>query len=137
MRSLRHEGGRSMTERRWASVMSAVVAVLIGTLTMAGCATDKGPAQAAIAAAETAVSSTLAEASKYLPDEVRSLQAGLTAAKEKFNKGDYAAATTEAKAVADKGGDLAEAIAKGSGVKAKAAEVMTTLGMPVPDALKG
>ena len=203
-----------MTERRWASVMSAVVAVLSGTLTMAGCATDKGPAQAPIAAAETAVSSTLAEASKYVPDEVRSLQAGLTAAKEKFNKGDYAAATTEAKAVADKasqvasaasarkaeltksweslnagmprvvesiksrvdilsqskklpanmtadklaaaksglgeitqqwtaateaykGGDLAEAIAKGSGVKAKAAEVMTTLGMPVPDALKG
>ena len=203
-----------MTERRWARVMSAVVAVLSGTLTMAGCATDKGPAQAPIAAAETAVSSTLAEASKYVPDEVRSLQAGLTAAKEKFNKGDYAAATTEAKAVADKasqvasaasarkaeltksweslnagmprvvesiksrvdilsqskklpanmtadklaaaksglgeitqqwtaateaykGGDLAEAIAKGSGVKAKAAEVMTTLGMPVPDALKG
>jgi len=32
-----------MTERRWARVMSAVVAVLIGTLTMAGCATGQGP----------------------------------------------------------------------------------------------
>ena len=36
-----------------------------------------------------------------------------------------------------KGGDLADAITKGTGVKAKAAEVMATLGMPVPDALKG
>ena len=203
-----------MIERWWANVMRAFVGGLIATLTMTGCATDKGPAQAAIAAAETAVNSTLAEASKYVPDQAQSLQAGLTAAKEKFNKGDYAAAGTEAKAVADKagqvataasarkaelaksweslnagmpkvvesiksrvdilsqskklpanmtadklaaaksglgeitqqwtaateaykGGDLADAIAKGSGVKAKAAEVMTTLGMPVPDALKG
>jgi len=203
-----------MIERWQASVMRAFVGILVGALTVAGCATDKGPAQAAIAAAETAVNSILADASKYVPDQARGLQAGLTAAKEKFTKGDYAAASTEAKAVADKasqvaaaasvrkaeltksweslnagmprvvesiksrvdilsqskklpanmtadklaaaksglgeitqqwtaateaykGGDLAEAIAKGSGVKAKAAEVMTTLGMPVPDALKG
>lgn len=91
-----------MIERWWASVMSAFVVVLVGMLAMAGCATDKGPAQAAIAAAETAVNSTLAEASKYVPDQVQSLQAGLTSAKEKFNKGDYAAASTEAKAVAGK-----------------------------------
>jgi len=203
-----------MIERWQVSVMRAFAGILIGTFTMAGCATDKGPAQAAIAAAETAVNSTLADASKYVPDQARSLQAGLTAAKEKFDKGDYAAASAEAKAVADKasqvataasvrkaeltksweslnagmprvvesiksrvdilsqskklpanmtadklaaaksglgeitqqwtaateaykGGDLAEAIAKGTGVKAKAAEVMTTLGMTVPDALKG
>jgi hypothetical protein len=35
------------------------------------------------------------------------------------------------------GGNLADAIAKGTVVKTKAAEVLTTLGMPVPDALKG
>jgi hypothetical protein len=34
-------------------------------------------------------------------------------------------------------GNLADAIAKGTAVKTKAAEVLTTLGMPVPDALKG
>src|SRR5262245_1724158 len=109
MRSPRHEGGRPMIDRWRASVMSAFVGILIGTLTTAGCATDKGPAQAAIAAAEAAVDSTLAEASKYVPDQARSLQAGLTAAKEKFNKGDYAAAGTEAKAVADKAGQVATA----------------------------
>jgi len=96
-----------MIERWWA--MSAFVAVLIATGTLGGCATDKGPAQAAIAAAETAVNSALAEASKYLPDQARSLQAGLAAAKEKFDKGDYAAAISEAKAVADKAGQVASA----------------------------
>src|SRR5215475_10249420 len=98
-----------MIERWWASVTSAFVGVLIATVTMTGCATDKGPAQAAIAAAETAVNSTLAEASKYVPDQAQSLQAGLTAAKEKFNKGDYAAASTEAKAVAEKANQVATA----------------------------
>src|SRR5215813_1493430 len=202
-----------MIARWWTSVTSAFVMFLITTLTVAGCATDKGPAQAAIAAAETAVNSTLAEASKYVPDQAKSLQAGLTAAKEKFNKGDYAAASTEAKAVVDKanqvataasarkaelakswetlsagmprvveaikgrvdilsqskklpanmtadklaaaksglgeitqqwtaaneaykGGNLVDAIAKGAVVKTKAADVLTTLGMPVPDALR-
>jgi hypothetical protein len=36
-----------------------------------------------------------------------------------------------------KGGNLVDAMAKGASVKTKAAEVLTTLGMPVPDALKG
>jgi hypothetical protein len=38
---------------------------------------------------------------------------------------------------AAKGGNLVDAIAKGTSVKAKAADVLTTLGMPVPDALRG
>src|SRR5262245_59979250 len=98
-----------MIERWWANVMSAFVGSLIATLTMTGCATDKGPAQAAIAAAETAVNSTLAEASKYVPDQAQSLQAGLATAKEKFSKGDYAAASAEAKAVTDKASQVAAA----------------------------
>ena len=36
-----------------------------------------------------------------------------------------------------KGGNLTDAITKGSAVKTKAAEVLTMLGMPVPEALKG
>jgi hypothetical protein len=36
-----------------------------------------------------------------------------------------------------KGGNLMDAITKGSVVKTKAAELLTMLGMPVPDALKG
>ena len=38
---------------------------------------------------------------------------------------------------AHKGGNLLDAITKGSAVKTKAAELLTMLGMPVPDALKG
>ncbi|HSF02544.1 MAG TPA: hypothetical protein VLA62_06020 [Solirubrobacterales bacterium] len=36
-----------------------------------------------------------------------------------------------------KAGNLVDAVAKGTEVKKKAAEVLATLGMPVPDALKG
>jgi hypothetical protein len=202
-----------ITDRWWASVITLSVAILIGAMIM-GCATDKGPAEAALAAAETAVNSAVAEASKYVPDQARSLQAGLTAVKEKFSKGDYAAVISEAKALAGKakdlasaasarkieltqtwetlnagvpkvveaikgrvdvlsqskklpanmtadklataksglgeitqqwtaaieaykGGDLMDAITKGTAVKTKAAEVLAVLGMPVPEALKG
>jgi ribonuclease D len=199
--------------RWWAGVITLGVAVLVGVLIM-GCATDKGPAEAALAAAETAVNAAVAEASKYVPDQAKSLQAGLATVKEKFSKGDYAAATSEATALAAKakdvasaaaakkteltqtwesmsagmpkvveaikgrvdtlsqskklpanmtadklataksglgeitqqwtaateaykGGSLTDAITKGTAVKAKAAEVLTLLGMPVPEALKG
>lgn len=203
-----------ITNRWWANVVSFGVAVVISASTMAGCATDQGPAAAAIAAAETAVSSTVTEASKYVPDQAKGLQAALTAVKEKFSKGDYTAASSEAKALTDKanqvataaaakkaeltktweslnagmpkvveaikgrvdilsqskklpanmtadklaaaksglgeitqqwtaatdaykGDNLMDAIAKATSVKTKAAEVLTTLGMPVPDALRG
>jgi hydroxyethylthiazole kinase-like sugar kinase family protein len=36
-----------------------------------------------------------------------------------------------------KGGNLLDAITKATAVKTKAAELLTMLGMPVPDALKG
>ena len=202
-----------ITNGWWAGVITLGAAILMGIL-IVGCAMDKGPAEAALAAAETAVNSTVAEASQYVPDQAKSLQAGLATAKEKFSKGDYAAATSEATALAAKakdvasaaaakkteltqswesmtagmpkvveaikgrvdtlsqskklpanmtadklataksglgeitqqwtaateaykGGNLADAITKGSAVKTKAAEVLTMLGMPVPEALKG
>jgi hypothetical protein len=200
--------------RWWKSVITCWVAILVAVSAMAGCATDKGPAEAAIAAAEAAVNAAVGEASTYLPERAKSLQAGLAALKEKFSKGDYTAAMTDAKALTDrakevaaaasakkaelaktwenlsagmprvvetikgrveilsqskklpanmtkdklasaksglgeitqewtaateaaKGGNLVDAIAKGTSVKAKAADVLTTLGMPVPDALRG
>jgi hypothetical protein len=201
------------TDWWWASVITCV-AVLASLAAMGGCATDKAPAQAAIAAAEAAVNAAVADASTYLPDQAKSLQASLAAVKEKFGKGEYTAAMNDAKALADrakevaaaaaakktelakaweslsagmpkvvetikgrveilsqsrrlpanmtadrlaaaksglgeitqqwtaaneayKGGNLVDAIAKGTFVKTKAADVLTTLGMPVPDALKG
>jgi len=194
------------------SLIALTVAVLVTLLI--GCSTSKGPAEAALAAAQSTVDSVVAEASKYVPDQAQSLQAQLTALKDKFSKGDYDAVTSEAKALAikakdvasaaaakktaltqtwaamsdgmpkvveaikgrvdilsqskklppnmtadklataksslgqiteqwtaateaHKGGNLLDAITKGSAVKTKAAELLTMLGMPVPDALKG
>jgi hypothetical protein len=203
-----------MTTDRWANAITRSVTVLTALLFLAGCAADQGPAQAAVAAAEAAVNLAMTEASKYIPDEAKSLQAALAAVKEKLGKGDYAAVTGEATALADKakavaaaaaarkaeltktweslnagmpkvvdaikgrvdilsqskklpanmtadklasaksglgeitqqwtaateaynGGNLMDAIAKGTAVKTKAASVLTTLGMPVPDSLRG
>ena len=203
-----------MTTDRWrASLICLGAALLLSAPILAGCASDKGPAEAAIKAAEEAVSATVAEASKYVPDQAQSLQAALAAIKEKFAKGDYTAALADTKSLTDKtkevasaasakkaeltkgwenlsagmpkvldaikarvdilskskklpanltaekfasaksglaemtqqwtaatesanGGKLMDAITKGTAVKTKAAEVLTTLGMPVPDALK-
>ena len=194
------------------SVVASVMAVLLAFL--GGCASNKGPAEAALTAAQSAVDAVVAEASKYVPDQAQSLQAQLAALKDKFGKGDYEAVVTDAKALAGKakevasaaaakkteltqtwtsmsdgmpkvveaikgrvdilsqskklpanmtadklasvksglgemtaqwtaateaykGGNLTDAITKGSAVKTKAAELLTMLGMPVPDALKG
>ena len=195
------------------SVIVSMAAVLVALL-LVGCASNKGPAEAALAAAQSAVDSVVAEASKYVPDQAQSLQAQLTALKDKFGKGEYEAVVTDAKALASKakdvasaaaakktqltqtwssmsdgmpkvveaikgrvdilsqskklpanmtadklasvksglgevtqqwtaateaykGGNIMDAITKGSAVKTKAAELLTMLGMPVPDALKG
>ena len=67
------------------SVIALTVAVVIALLT--GCASNKGPAEAALAAAQSAVDSVMAEASKYVPDQAQSLQSQLTALKDKFGKG--------------------------------------------------
>ena len=203
-----------MTTDRWTRAITRGMALLVVLVTLGGCATNKAPAEAAIAAADAAVKSAVADARAYVPDQATSLEASLAAVKEKFNKGDYTTATTEAKALTDrardvasaatakktemaktweslsvgmpqvvetikgrvdilsqskklpadmtadklaeaksglseitqqwteateaaKGGNLTDAIAKGTLVKAKAADVLTTLGMPVPDALRG
>jgi hypothetical protein len=204
----------AMTTDRWARTIVGGAAVFVVLVTLAACATNKAPAEAAIAAAETAVNSAVADARTYVPDQAASLEASLTTVKEKFTKGDYTAAINDAKALSDrakdvasaaaakkteltktwenlsagmpqvvetikgrvdilsqskklppnmtadklaeaksglgeiteqwtaateaaKGGNLTDAISKGTYVKAKAADVLTTLGMPVPDALKG
>jgi hypothetical protein len=203
-----------MKTNRWlSSAIALSVLAMAGGLILGGCASDKAPAEAAIAAAEQAVNAAAAEASKFVPDQVQSLQAALTSAKDKFAKGDYTAALADAKSLPDKarevasaaaakkaeltktwesmsaglpsvvdaiksrvdilsqakklpanmtadtlakakssldeitqqwtaasdafkGGNVADAISKATTVKAKAAEVLTMLGMPVPDALK-
>jgi len=66
------------------------------------CASQKGPAEQAIKAAEEAINATKAEAVKYVPDQVKSLESALAAVKDKFTKGDYKAVITEAQALVGK-----------------------------------
>lgn len=194
-------------------VYSFIVMILAATLIAACGGGDKGPAETALKAAEAAIDSAKGEASKYMPDQVRSLESALSSTREKLSKGDYKAVLSEAPALtskaqeiasaaaakkaeltksweglssgmprvveaiksrvdilsqskklpagmsadtlaqakaglseitqqwtaateASKGGNLMDAIAKASSVKVKAAEVLTLLKMPVPEALK-
>ena len=68
----------------------------------------------------------------------KKLPAGMTADKLAEAKSGLAEITQQwtAATEASKGGNLMDAIAKATAVKKKAAEVLTTLNMPVPEALK-
>ena len=190
-----------------------VIMIVAATLLAACGSSDKGPAETALKAAEAAIDSAKGEASKYMPDQMKSLESGLSSVREKLSKGDYKAVLSEAPALtskaqeiasaaaakkaeltksweglssgmprvveaiksrvdilsqskklpagmsaetlaqakaglseitqqwtaateASKGGNLMDAVAKASSVKVKAAEVLTLLKMPVPEALK-
>ena len=194
-------------------VYSFIVMILTATLLAACGGGDKGPAETAFKAAEAAIDSAKGEASKYMPDQMKSLESALSSVREKLSKGDYKAVLSEAPALtskaqeiasaaaakkaeltksweglssgmptvveaiksrvdilsqskklpagmsaetlaqakaglseitqqwtaateASKGGNLMDAVAKASSVKVKAAEVLTLLHMPVPEALK-
>lgn len=69
--------------------LSAFVAVACG----------KGPAQAALTAADAAVSGAKADGEKYVPEQFKALSDAAAAAKSKFDSGDYKAALEGAQAV--------------------------------------
>jgi hypothetical protein len=194
-------------------IHSSIIVILVSAL-LSGCgAGNKGPAETALKAVEEAVTAAKADASKYLPEQLGSLDAQVAALRDKFSKGDYKAVLTDAPTLtakaqelasaaaakkveltkswdglrsgmprvveairnrvdilsqikklpagmpsetlaqakaglnqiteqwnaateASKGGNLADAVAQASSVKVKAAEVLTLLKMPVPEALK-
>jgi hypothetical protein len=78
---------------------------------LSACASDKGPAEQAVKAAEIAVAEVRAEAAKWAPDQVRALEASLTATKDKFVKGDYKAVLAEAPAISRRAKEVASAAA--------------------------
>jgi len=94
-----------------------VIAVVVFGLFLVACSRDKGPAEAEIKAAEEALNASKAEASKYVPDQVKSVEDALKGSKDQFAKGEYTAALTSAKDVSAKAKDL------GSAAAAKKAEM--------------
>lgn len=86
-----------------------------------GCAGAKGKADAAIAAAEQAVTAIGPDGMKVLPLEVGRLTAAITAAKDTAAKGDYAAALSAVAEIPAQAKDLA------AGLPAKAAQLTAEL----------
>src|SRR5256886_157038 len=72
----------------------ALAAVLVG-----GCANQKGPAEQAVAGAETALAAVRDDAQKYVPDQLQAVDSQLAALKDSLAKGDYRAALTGAPTV--------------------------------------
>ena len=85
--------------------------LVLAGLVLAACASDQGPAELAIKAAEAAVNSAVAEGAKYVPDQARAVQDALRAAKDSLAKGDYKAALTGSSDVTAKAKALGDAVA--------------------------
>lgn len=95
-----------MRKSLWTPAWVVLVAIAI-----AACATDKGPAELAIKAAEDALSSIKAEAAQYVPDQLKSVEDGIASLKATFAKGDYKAVLASAPDVAAKARGLRDAAA--------------------------
>ncbi len=92
--------------KRSFSLLAAAALVVIAT----GCASQKAPAEAAIASAETAFNAVQAEAVTYVPDQAKEISDAIAAAKDAVAKGDYQAALTSAQALPAKITDLTAAV---------------------------
>ena len=84
-----------------------VVALMVLPLVAAGC--SKGPAEAALKAADEAIAKVKPEAEKFVPAEFTTLTDAVAAAKAKFDAGDYAAALAAAKDLPAKATEVATA----------------------------
>jgi hypothetical protein len=72
-----------------------VLGLMVLPLFVVGC--SKGPAEAALKAADEAIAKAAPEAEKFVPDQFKTLTDAAAAAKASFDKGDYAAALAAAK----------------------------------------
>ena len=89
----------------------SITVFLFSLVFLVACASDKGPAELAIKAAEETVNTVKGEASKYVPDQLHDVENALNAAKDTFAKGDYKAALAAAKDLPVKAKELTAAIA--------------------------
>jgi hypothetical protein len=68
----------------------------LAAVALIGCTSQKAPAEQAVASAESALAAVRDTAQKYVPDQLQSVEAQLTAMKDSLNKGDYQAVLTAA-----------------------------------------
>jgi len=88
-----------------------LAAAIAASALLVACNADKVPADTAIKGAETAVAAVKPEAQKYVPEQLKSVEGALQAAKDQFAKGDYKAALTAATELGPKTKELAAAAA--------------------------
>ena len=99
-----------MMTRTWKTMAAALPLILAAACTDAA----KAPAEAAMAAAGTAVDSLKGDAAKYAPDAVKSIQATYATAKDLVAKEDYKGALAAAQDIPAK---AKEALAKAAAAK--------------------
>ena len=81
-------------KKQFVWLLAAMMTVLI-----VGCANQKGPAEQAIAGAETALAAVRDTAQKYVPDQLQAVDAQIASAKDAFAKGDYKGVLAAAPAI--------------------------------------
>jgi len=89
----------------------ALVACALLVAGLAACNADKGPADAAIKAADQAITAAAPEAEKFIPEQLTAAKDALKAAQDQFAKGDYKAALAAATELGTKAQELATAAA--------------------------
>ncbi len=82
---------------------SAVLLVTLaaGLLGLAGCASQKEPAEQALAAIEKTLEGSGAQIQKYLPEKYEEISAGVATLRESFAQEKYGDVVSEAPAIAD------------------------------------
>lgn len=112
-------------------LMAAMMAMLI-----VACANQKGPAEQALASAETAVNAIRDTAQKYVPEQLAAVDAQLASLKDAFSKGDYKAVMAGAPALSTAIGSLKDAAAtkasEAEAAMAKAKDAWGAMSTDVP-----
>lgn len=94
--------------------------LMVAMLLFAACANQMEPARQALQGADSAVSAAAADAGKYMPEHLSTLQRKLSDLKSSFDRKDYAAVLASAPAVVDEAKSLAQAAASQKAEVAKA-----------------
>lgn len=110
-------------------IIGLAVVLFVSISFLIACSGGKSAAELAIKTAEEAVNATKAEAAKIVPDQVKSLEDFLAAAKEKVVKGEYKEALGQATALA---GKAKEVMAAAKAKKEDLTKKWTELSLGVP-----
>jgi len=87
-----------------------ITAVAFGCLALVACS-QKGPAEAALKAAEASMNEIKAEGAKYAAEQTKGVTTSYASAQDAFNKGDYKSAMEIAQGIPGKAKDVVAAVA--------------------------